>query len=68
MALAVYIKNSTYTDFPKEFLNLVGRAFYKELVETLSAQDDEVLEELMDENCGKESFMATIEIIENELL
>ena len=67
-ALAVYIKNSTYNDFPKEFLNLVGRDFYKELVETLSAQDDEVLDELMDKNCSKDSFIATIEIIENELL
>ena len=68
LSLAVYIKNSTYNTAPKEFLNLIGRDFYKDLVEALSDQDDEMLEELMDKDCGKDSFIATIEMIENELL
>lgn len=67
LVLSVYVKNSTFQTHPKEFINLIGRDIDKCLLDGLSNIEDDQLEEMLDKNYDKKSFLYIIEQIEEQI-
>ena len=67
LVLSVYVKNSTFQTHPKEFINLIGRDIDKCLLDGLNNIEDDQLEEMLDKNYDKKSFLYIIEQIEEQI-